>query len=190
MAKRLRKLPASTTDRADREPLRAALEKTGSWVADKARDLLRQSKAAMQARVAFFELRKRLDMNQQELANRLGISLRTITRYESEGAPISLSMLSKMTRLAKDTGHADLAAKMEHSFQEIFKMRLGAELILPDLDEDRNDLERLRELLRSFRDLWNVFQPEINEAEQRIRRRLDELLSEMAKLLLPEKENA
>src|SRR5262245_27990111 len=54
------------------------------------------------------DLRQRLRWTQQDLAFRMGKSMRSISRWESEGV-IGRQGLRELQQLAKETGHDDLA---------------------------------------------------------------------------------
>lgn len=172
-----------------RESPDALRKKSREWNSHQANAIVQkaQRRHAL-AQMAMFQLRQRLGITQQQFADLLGISLRSITRYESGGDPLTPLVLTKLTQAAVEAGHKDLAHTFHRTFLEIFSLRLSAgsvsleEHVSPDLSQ-----QRLRELLRSFRDLWDVFQPSLNETEERIRKRLDALVKEITDFVKPEK---
>jgi transcriptional regulator with XRE-family HTH domain len=146
-------------------------------------------------RMALLQLRKRLDLTQQELAHKLGISLRSFSRYETDGEPMSLEVLGRLVLQSTANGYADLAAEFKAAIKNAMDQRFisGSYTVGTFFNSGSTihapDVHRLQQAFRSFRDLWEVFQPELGPGEGRIRKKLDELLEEIGKILAEGKQS-
>lgn len=129
------------------------------------------------ARTAIWALRDREKVTQANAAERLGLSLRTLSRNESKGDIPSVTTLSKLVGWAHTSGYSDLEADFRDILARRLRVRFGNSSVY--LGEDR--YEGVRKLLHSFQDLWQLFRPAMNETEQQVHSRLGELLDEIAK---------
>lgn len=128
-------------------------------------------------RTAIWTLRDREKVTQAAAAERLGISVRTMSRHEASGDMPSVATLSKLVDWASTSGYSDVEA----DFRSILTTCLHEHFGSSEASLDEGCRVRLQTLLRSFQDLWEVFCPVMNETEQRIYNRLGELVGEIAK---------
>jgi len=68
--------------------------------------------------MAIKTLRDQLEWSQSELAAVIGVSTRTIARYEAGSAPSSVTIFAKLAKLARDTDREDLAEVFRGYFSE------------------------------------------------------------------------
>jgi transcriptional regulator with XRE-family HTH domain len=141
------------------------------------------------SRVALWELRRRLDVTQKEFAEKLGIGLRSLTRYEKEGDPLPPRVAGKAALLARQAGHNDLSdafgITLHHAVEGHMHIHSAGSLSAISLIMPRH---KAATLLDSFLEFWQVFQPTLSPAEKRIRERMEEILMELSAEIAP-KEN-
>jgi transcriptional regulator with XRE-family HTH domain len=92
--------------------------------------------AATSVNTAVRELRKHLDLSQQEFANRLNLSMRAVANYEKNRQPGPKSLII-LEQAALDAGRHDL--------REIFGERLMKEFRASPLEKDHQKARRLWE---------------------------------------------
>jgi transcriptional regulator with XRE-family HTH domain len=98
---------------------------------------------------AIAELRQRLGETQQSMAIRLGVSLQSVARWETESVPHYLTM-QRLWMLAREHGHKDL--------MKVFQARLD-NLTGPDLrklQENSAQLSRWSQIRQAVTDVMQV----------------------------------
>jgi transcriptional regulator with XRE-family HTH domain len=106
------------------------------------------AKEKQQISLAVIELRRRLGETQQDFANRLGIALPTVARYETSSPPRG-AVLDRIAQLARENHFVDIAEDLEDA-------RVQELLDLADRLQ-KSDLARLRKInTRSISGLTTV----------------------------------
>lgn len=71
---------------------------------------------------AVSELRKRLNLTQQEMATQMGLSMRTISGYETGDTPGSYEVMARFANLARQNGFHDLVDSLLLNSKEFHKL--------------------------------------------------------------------
>jgi transcriptional regulator with XRE-family HTH domain len=142
---------------------------------------------------AILALRTTARLTQPEMANRLGVSTRTVVRLERDAEP-SLPVLEELEKLAAESQLPQLAKLFEQRLEERRKE------IAPAFDSSFlmsgkmkhvpiEDFDRLAQLIHSAADNWENIEPAVtknsNTRIQKIRRELEKDLREMKQLIRP-----
>jgi transcriptional regulator with XRE-family HTH domain len=142
-------------------------------------------------RVALWRLRQHLHLTQQQLAEQVGMSLRSVARYESGADVIPFRVVKKLMDLA--TGQPGLEADLrwwglylDITLRE--QTGLGPSSNLESYLAGRVIETAAVEQLRDFLVLWSVFHPQMTPADERIHSELSRRLNAIVEALMPEKE--
>src|SRR6516162_1357560 len=144
-------------------------------------------------RAALLQLRKLLGLSQEQLAQRLSVSSKSVFRYEKGSDAVSLGVALKLLNIINNApGLEPCAAWWKLYIAGLLKAKtgLGGEPLVPVMEQKAESKSgaRAAELLRTLLELWNVFQPQMNAGEARIHARISELLTALTNELMPEKQ--
>lgn len=158
------------------------------------------------AAAAVFELRMREDSTQQNMADELGVALRSLTRVESGGKPLTKALAFKLGLLASQRGHEDLARVFRNYLHPGPLSPLGF-VSQPAIDSKQ--AAAMRDSVSAGRGYWRIYfenserqrellkQPGADAEEikllekllEHVKAKLNGAFEDLSKALLPEKEN-
>jgi len=133
----------------------------------------RQPAAKIRLRDALRRLRERLDVTQERMAQYMGVTVRSIARWETEADSLEFDFLIRLRHLAIEAEEEDLAEYFHRMIGEAWLNDEYADESLATYDFLPANLEEMRyvgELLRRLRSLDSAIEPAI--------RNLDELIQE------------
>ena len=152
---------------------------------------LEKPTAIAEQRAVLVYFRERLGVSQQALAGLLGVSLPSVSRYETQGKPLPFKVAAKLADLAQERGDEATVRWFRNYLSLLLKARVGIDA---PLNEERQVREADNENQRSVLVLdevlqldWSVNPPVKSPANIATRERAQRLWSEHRDRVAPQK---